>query len=122
LLNLIRDTGVKGVVIISGYRHLSEISRLTADDKDGPGYPLVDVTSSSLNAPSGNFTKANVRFANEINSYRVGLTYFDVNFGSILIDWDQPDPVVRMQVRDERGGVVLQQRMALSQLRPRDSR
>jgi len=117
LLRLIRETKADGVVIISGDRHLSEISRLAADRPEGPGYPLFDVTSSSLNAPSGNFTKAGVRYANEINSYRVGLTYFDVNFGTIQIDWDQPDPVVRLQVRDEKGGVVMQQRQALSQLR-----
>ncbi len=119
LLRLIRETRSEGVVFISGDRHLSEVSRLAADHSESPGYPLFDVTSSSLNTPSGNMTKAGVRFANEINSYRVGLTYFDVNFGAIQIDWDQPDPVVRLQVRDEKGGVVMQQRLALSQLRVR---
>jgi alkaline phosphatase D len=117
LLRLIRDTKADGVVFISGDRHLSEISRLPAGHPDSPGYPLLDVTSSSLNAPSGNLTKSQVRFANEINSYRVGLTYFDINFGTIHIDWDQPDPVVRLQVRAEQGDVVLQQRLTLSQLR-----
>jgi alkaline phosphatase D len=119
LLRLIRDTRAEGVVFISGDRHLAEISRLAADRPDGTGYALFDVTSSSLNTPSGNFTKADVRFANEINSYRVGLTYFDVNFGTIHIDWDRPDPLVRLQVRDEKGGVVLQQRLTLNQLKPR---
>lgn len=71
-----------------------------------------------MNAPSGNFTKAKVRFANEINPYRVGLTYFDTNFGLIDVDWSVPDPVVRLQIRDEQGGPVLQQRVTLSQLRP----
>ena len=63
-------------------------------------------------------TKAGVRFANEINRYRVGLTYFDINFGNVLIDWDFPDPLVRVQVREEKGQVVLQQRLLLSQLQP----
>ena len=118
LLDLIRKTGAAGVVIISGDRHLAEISRLPADAAE-IGYPLFDVTSSSLNTPSGNFTKAGTRFANEINSYRVGLTYFDTNFGFIDIDWTQPDPVLRLQVRDEKGDVVLQQRLTRSQLRAR---
>lgn len=118
LFRLIKQTGATGVVILSGDRHLSEISRLPADHPLGVGYPLYDVTSTSLNAPSGNFTPAGVRFANEINSYRVGLTYFDTNFGAINIDWSQPDPVLRLQIRDEKGGVVLQQRLQLSQLRP----
>jgi alkaline phosphatase D len=86
LCKLIKDTGANGVVFLTGDRHLAEIAKLPADHKDAVGYPLFDVTSSSLNTPSGNFTKTKVRFANEINSYRVGRTYFDVNFGTVLID------------------------------------
>ncbi len=119
LLKLLRETEARGVVFISGDRHLAEISCLPASDPLSPGYPLYDITSSSLNAPSGNFTKAKVRFANELNKYRVGLTFFDVNFGFIAIDWQAADPVVRLQVRDELGGVVLQQRLTLSELAPR---
>lgn len=117
LLKLLRESNANGVVVLSGDRHLAEISRIPPGDTQGIGYPLFDVTSSSLNAPSGNMTKAGVRFANQINSYRVGLQYFDTNFGTILIDWDRPDPVIRLQVRDEQGDVVLQQRVTLSALR-----
>lgn len=116
LFRLIRKTKATGVVILSGDRHLAEISRLPADHAEGVGYPLFDVTSSSLNTPSGNLTKAKTRFANEINSYRIGLTYFEVNFGTVLIDWDKDDPELRLQVRDLEGDVVLQQRLKLSQL------
>ena len=116
LFRLVRETGAKGVVLLSGDRHLAEIAKLPGDDPLGVGYPLFDVTSSSLNAPSGNFTKAGIRFANEINRYRVGLTYFDTNFGMVHIDWSLPDPEIRLQVRDEAGGVVLQQRTRLSEL------
>jgi len=116
-LTLLRETKASGVIVLSGDRHLAEISRILPTDPQGIGYPLFDITSSSLNAPSGNMTKAGVRFANQINSHRIGLQYFDTNFGAILIDWDQPNPVVRLQVRDEKGDVVLQQRVLLSQLR-----
>lgn len=116
LFQLIHDTKAQGVVLLSGDRHLAEISRF---DSDVVGYPVFDVTSSSLNAPSGNTTKAGTRFANEINRYRVGLTYFDTNSGMIRIDWSQPDPVLRLQVCDEKGGVVLQQRVKLSELKAR---
>ncbi len=116
MLKLIRDTNANGVVIISGDRHLAEGMKL-APGPQALRYPLYEMTSSSLNAPSGNMTKAGVRFANEVNSYRVGLTYFDTNFGNIEIDWEQPSPVVRMQVRDEAGGVVLQQRFRLDDLK-----
>ena len=117
LFCLIRETRANGVIFLSGDRHLAEICRLPADHQDGVGYPLYDVCSSSLNVPSGNFTKSGVRFANEINSYRLGLTYFDVNFGNVLIDWEESDPVIRLQVREEKGSVVLEQRLPLSQLR-----
>ncbi len=116
LFKLIKDTGASGVVFLSGDRHLAEIAKLPADHPDGVGYPLYDITSSSLNTPSGNITKSGVRFASEINSYRVGLTYFEVNFGTVLIDWEPADPVVRLQVRGEKGEVVLQQRLTLGQL------
>jgi alkaline phosphatase D len=118
LLDLLRQSQAAGVIFLSGDRHLAEISRLPVSDKRGPGYPLYDITSSSLNVPSGHLTKAGSRFANEVNSYRVGLTYFEANFGTIAIDWSKPDPVIRLQVRDTEGDVVLQQRMALSELRP----
>ena len=117
-LNLLKRIKANGVVVISGDRHLAEISQIRSTDVDSTGVPLIDVTSSSLNAPSGNVTKSGVRFMNEINSHRVGLQYFDANFGTILIDWDQPDPFVRLQVRDEKGGVVLQHRVKLKELRP----
>lgn len=115
LFDLIRDTKAKGVVLLSGDRHLSELMRLPPDTF-GIGYPIYEVTSSSLNAPSGNLTKAGARFANEINRYRVGLTFFEVNSGFIQIEWSHPSPLVRLQVRDEKGAVVLQQRVKLSDL------
>jgi alkaline phosphatase D len=115
LLQLIRETKASGVIMISGDRHLSEMMRL-APGASGLDYPLFEATSSSLNAPSGNFTKAGIRFMNEVNSYRVGLTYFDTNFGFIEVDWVANPPVIRLQVRDETGGPVLQQKFKLSDL------
>jgi hypothetical protein len=35
----------------------------------------------------------------------------------ITIDWKEADPLLRLQVRDEKGSVVLQQRVRLSELR-----
>jgi alkaline phosphatase D len=80
----------------------------------GIQYPIYEITSSSLNTPSGNFTKAGIRFSNEINSYRMGLTYFETNFGMVEIDWSQSPPLVRGQVCDEAGAVVLQQKIPLT--------
>ena len=88
--------------MISGDRHLAELATLSKRNPLSIGYSLHEAASSSLNAPSGNLTKASVRFANEINPYRTGLTFFDVNYANILIDWTVEDPVVRLQVCDEK--------------------
>ncbi|MFQ5731081.1 MAG: alkaline phosphatase D family protein [Planctomycetaceae bacterium] len=114
LFDLIGKTKAEGVIVVSGDRHKAEISRI-ADT--AAGYPIFDVTSSSLNEPSGNFTKTGVHFRNEVNRHRVGLMYFQTNFGTIQIDWSKPDPMIRMQVRDEKGDVVLQSRSRLSRLK-----
>lgn len=113
LFDLIRGSKAEGVVFISGDRHLAEMSRGDV----GLGYPVWDITSSSLNAPSGNKTGAGTRFANEVNSLRVGLTYFDTNFGLIEIDWTAADPVLKLKVCDESGDVVLMQEVKLSELK-----
>ncbi|MAV38125.1 MAG: phosphodiesterase [Planctomycetaceae bacterium] len=117
LLRVIAKTDAAGVLFISGDRHLAEQMRIEPD-ASGVDYRLFEVTSSSLNRPSGRRTKAGTRFGNELNRYRVGLTYFDINFGMIRVDWAPADPVVRLQVCDAKGDVVLQQRMRLSQLQP----
>lgn len=107
LFRLIGTTSAEGVIIISGDRHTAEINRL---DENVP-YPIFDITSSSLNRPSQGFR-------NELGRHRVGVMYSKENFGMITIDWSQPDPTVRMQVRDIEGKTVLQSRTPLSRLRP----
>ena len=72
---------------------------------------------AEVNAPRGNMIKAGVQFENRITLHRIGLQSLDTNFDAILINWDQPDPVTRLQVRAEKGDVLLQQRVSRSQLR-----
>jgi alkaline phosphatase D len=117
LFRLLRDTAAAGVVLLSGDRHFAELMRLPPGPET-PSYPLYEVTSTSMNQPSKNQTTAGTRFVNEINSYRLGLAYFETNFGSIDIDWSASDPLLRLQVRDEAGGVVIQRRVYLSELQP----
>ncbi len=118
LLSLLEQKRSSGVVFISGDRHTAEIMRLPSDATENRiGYPIYEVTSSSLNEPSGNFTGTGVRFINEINPFRVGLNYAETNFGLITIDWSKPSAVVRLQVRDQKGNVVLQQKIFLDDLK-----
>jgi alkaline phosphatase D len=106
LLKLIRDTGAKGVVFLSGDRHLAEISMLPSE----VGYPLYDVTASGL-------TEAAPRWRpQEPNRHRVGTMNYGNHFGFIHIDWYASDPQISLQIRDEAGEVIIQQKLRLSWL------
>jgi alkaline phosphatase D len=113
LFDLIRKNNAGGVVFISGDRHLAEISRLDAGaEESGVSYPLYDLTSSSLNQPSGGGNE------NEPNRHRLGDNYLPVNFGTITIDWEQDDPTITLAVHDLQGAAVRKEMVKLSELQP----
>jgi alkaline phosphatase D len=108
LFKLLESSNAKGVIFLSGDRHLAEISMIAK----GLPYPVYDVTSSGL-------SEANRRWRpHEENRHRVGSMNFGNNFGFITIDWYQADPIVRLQIRDEDGEVTLQQKLRLSVIHP----
>lgn len=107
LFEMIRESGAKGVVGISGDRHHAEISKL---EKAPAGYPFFDVTSSGLTEKSS--------LRNEPNDLRVGEVFIGRNFGVIQLDWNQADPRVSLQIRDEEGKTVREVSFPLSQLAP----
>ncbi len=112
LFELIRKNEANGVIFVSGDRHLAEISCIeNSSSENRGGYPLYDLTSSSLNQPSGGGND------NEPNAYRLGDNYLQVNFGAITIDWRQTDPVVELAIHGLEGEVVQKQAIKLSQLR-----
>ena len=112
LFSLIRETGARGAFFLSGDRHVAEISRLPENEPKGAGYPLYDVTSSSLNKPGGNRDP-------DPNRYRTSATqYAPANFGVIEIDWSRTDPHLRFEVRGEDGQIVFQEEIPLSALQP----
>ena len=89
LLGLL-ETASGQVVVLSGDRHLGEISR---DAKRG----LWELTASSLNKPS--------KWRNERNAFRVGDKFHGANFGTVSFDWDAG--TLSLAVRDERGVEVV---------------
>lgn len=108
LLQLLRDTRANGVVVLSGDRHLAELSAMDAD----LGYPLYDVTSSGMNM-------ANKRFrALEPNRHRVAIMDRGNNFGLIRIDWEREDPLVSLEIHDDEGDVTIRHKVPLSRLQP----
>ena len=103
---LVKATRANGVILLSGDRHSSEISRMDA----GVGYPLHEVTASALNRPNS--------WHNEINPYRLGVKYVDENFGIITIDWEDDDPEVSLQIRDIDGEKRMLVNTTVAKLKP----
>jgi hypothetical protein len=112
LYRLIKDTGVEGVVFLSGDRHLAELSTMDG----GAGYPFYDITSSGLNQASKSWRPL------EVNRHRVGTMNWGDNFGLVTIDWERPDPEIALQIRDQKGDVFLGQKLNLSTLKRRPPR
>lgn len=102
LLRLIDDTDAGGIVVLSGDRHLVELSRL-----DEAPYPLWDFTSSGLNETS--------REIDEPNRHRVGPVRRCTNFGLLTIDWRRR--AVTLEGRDGEDQVLVRQELALRDLR-----
>jgi len=107
LYQVLREAKAGGVVILSGDRHLAEISL----DAKSIGYPLYDVTSSGLNQGTKNWR------APEKNPHRVASMPYGDNFGLVLIDWSGDDPRLTLQVRDEDGDVTCGVKVRLSTLK-----
>lgn len=92
LLNLIAESKAQGVVLLSGDRHIGEISQMDLPDVS---YPLLDVTSSGLTHV--------YEEADEENRHRISDLVASLNYGLIQIDWQQQPPQVTYQIKGEDG-------------------
>ncbi len=108
LIDLIRETGAGGVIIVSGDRHWSEVS--VTEEKTA--YPLVDITSSSLNQTHPRGTPTENRFRS------IPKTFHEANFGVLSIDWDASDPTLRIEIRDIDNDTQIQGAFRLSHIQP----
>ena len=88
LLQLIAKTKPRNLIILSGDRHMAEISKM---DLQGLPYPLYDFTSSGLTHIRSGTTEA--------NRMRVGDMIVKKNFGLLRVTWENEHPIVNMQVR-----------------------
>lgn len=86
---LIVDSQAKGVIILSGDRHIAEISKT---ELPGLNYPLIDFTSSGM-------THSYESFDGETNPYRIADVVSKKNFGILRFDFD--NNTVRMEIRGE---------------------
>ncbi|GAB4328934.1 MAG: hypothetical protein OHK0038_02840 [Flammeovirgaceae bacterium] len=91
LLTTIRKSEAKGeIVLLSGDRHLSELSQVpyTSENK-----PLYEYTSSGMT----HVIPKNLAMK-EINPYKVSERIFEKNFGSIEINWKSTEKNKKLQL------------------------
>ncbi|MFA0960759.1 alkaline phosphatase D family protein [Roseivirga sp. BDSF3-8] len=102
LLNLLADSDNKNVILLSGDRHIAEVSRIQPGDMDAPVY---EVTSSGL-------THTWREASEEANQYRVGDLIIARNFGLMEVDWSGSDPSVTVKIlgkeREELGSYQIE--------------
>ncbi|MEM1445534.1 MAG: alkaline phosphatase D family protein [Planctomycetota bacterium] len=112
MLRLLRDTDAQGVLFLSGDRHHAELSRL----ERGNDYPLYDLTASGLtqSRPRPDTDQRPL----EINRHRLGRMFRGHHFGTVTIDWDQPDPTIRLAIHDQQNALPIQHTLKLSELQP----
>ncbi len=77
LKKVVVSSGAKGVIVLSGDRHISEISRT---EVEGLTYPMIDFTSSGL-------THAYRSFSGEPNPFRVGKVVSTESFGTVTFNF-----------------------------------
>ncbi len=127
-LELLHRTQAQGVVVISGDRHLAELSALTPTD--GAPYRLYDLTTSGLNQPILPKPAPQADLSTEVvakpvpekpqpNRHRLHeRPYTRSNFGLLRFKWGD-EPSLRLEVCGLEGEVVLSRDIPLAELRPR---
>lgn len=89
LLRLVRETGANGVVLFSGDRHSGALYKQANEG----GYPLVELTTSSLNLPYGPSRDGP-------SPNRLSNMYHPENFGLLEIDWEKRELQVHLKAID----------------------
>lgn len=97
MLNLIVQSKPKNLLIVSGDRHMAEVSKM---DLQGLPYPLYDFTSSGITHIRSGLS--------EINKLRVGDLVLKKNFGLLKVYWENDHPVVTMQARGLQNELLLE--------------
>lgn len=106
LFDLIAKSKARGVVMISGDRHIAEISRM---DVPGVFYPIYEITSSGM-------THSFSSFRGEPNNLRVGEPFTELHYGLIAFDWDAVIPTISMEIRDAANKAVRSLRFPLGEI------
>ncbi len=106
LFRVIDASGVPGAVLLSGDRHISELSR----HDEAAGNPLYEFTSSGLTHHAPMHEAA--------NRHRVGPLVAALNYGLVTIDWAADPVTLRFAMRGTDNETLLDHTLSLSALRP----
>jgi len=109
LFALIKKYKVNGVIIISGDTHWGEVSKVEQHKNTAIDYPLWEVTSSGLTEEWK---------AVSPNKHRVGNYTHNVNYGELLINWQQKDPTISLRLKDIHGDIFTEHNITLSEVSP----
>ena len=97
LFDLLEKTKPINAFIISGDRHIAELSKVELDQLD---YPLFDLTSSGLTHTWSSVWE-------EPNQHRVGELIIQKNYGLITIDWSSNEPMVTFEIKGKGNATFL---------------
>ena len=101
LFKLLQKTKPTIPILMSGDRHMAELSRTTLVGLENP---LFEITSSGL-------THTWKEKRKESNQYRVGDIVIEKNFGILKIDWSGKQPKVSVEVRGLRNQLFLREKL-----------
>jgi len=105
LYQLIARTRAKGVVFLSGDRHIGALYRETS----GTPYPFHEMTSSGITHPW--------RTAAEAGPNRLGDLFTGLHYGMVEIDWEAQ--ALALAIKDIHGAAQRTQRIAFRELEAR---
>ena len=105
LYRLIAETGARGVVFLSGDRHVGALYRETR----GTPYPFHEMTSSGITHTW--------REAAEAGPNRLGELFTELHYGVVDLDWDAQD--LTLSIKDLRGAVQRSQLIRFTELQER---
>lgn len=103
LAQLLKDRNAKGVVLVSGDRHVAGLYK----DADFGPVPVFELTASALN-------RSLRATSDETDSLLVGTLFAPNNFGLITIDWDRRS--LNLAIHDEQGVVQRSQNVSFAEL------
>ena len=98
LFDLLAEIKPANPILLSGDRHLAEVSRL---ELEGLPKPLYEITSSGLTH--------SYEAADEDNQYRVGPLIGSKNFGLLYIGWTNGAAEINVEIRGSGNEVLVQQ-------------